>query len=116
MWPKRLFLIILIILVGGFLRFYKLDWGEGYFFHPDERNIAHLAASIALPLNFNFFTQGTFAYGSLMAYLVFGLDFFRRAFLSGLIPQDSFTFSLLASRVISSFFSFINWSCSYPLI
>ncbi len=100
MWPK-----LLILLIGGFLRFYKLDWGEGYFFHPDERNVAHLAASIAPPLNFNFFTQGTFAYGSLMAYLVFGLDFFRRAFLSGLIPQDSFTFSLLALRVISSFFS-----------
>lgn len=97
--------LFFVILIGGFLRFYKLDWGEGYFFHPDERNIAVLAASIMPPFNFNFFIKGTYAYGSLVSYLAFGVDFFRRAFLSTIFPQNSFTFILLFLRMISAILS-----------
>ena len=32
--------LLIITLIGGALRFYNLMWGNGFFFHPDERNMA----------------------------------------------------------------------------
>ena len=32
-------ILLFLTLLGAILRFYKLDWGDGQFFHPDERNI-----------------------------------------------------------------------------
>jgi hypothetical protein len=65
---KKFIFILLgaLILAGGVLRFYNLDWDQGHFFHPDERNIANAVAKI------NFFEQLNpqfFAYGSLSFYL-----------------------------------------------
>ena len=65
---KRLFffLLTIIILAGTFLRFYNLNWDQGNFFHPDERNVANAVARI------NFFKELNpqfFAYGSLPVYL-----------------------------------------------
>ncbi len=60
-----IFLLALIVL-GGFLRFYNLNWDGGHFFHPDERNIANAVTKI------DFFRQLNpqfFAYGSLPIYL-----------------------------------------------
>lgn len=64
---KRLvfFILLATVLVGSFLRFYNLNWDEGHFFHPDERNIAAAVAKI------KFFSQLNphfFAYGSLPIY------------------------------------------------
>jgi hypothetical protein len=61
-----IFLLLGIIFLGGWLRFYNLDWDKGHFFHPDERNIANAVAKI------DFFKQLNpqfFAYGSLPIYL-----------------------------------------------
>lgn len=58
--------LLLVALVGGFLRFYNLNWDQGHFFHPDERNIAMAVSRI------HFFDQLNpqfFAYGSLPIYL-----------------------------------------------
>lgn len=41
-------LLILLILVGAFLRIYGLNWGDGYFFHPDERNIISAVSNISI--------------------------------------------------------------------
>lgn len=63
---KDYWFLLFIILAGGFLRFYNLNWDQGHFFHPDERNIANAVARI------HFFDQlnpGFFAYGSLPFYL-----------------------------------------------
>lgn len=68
-FKSKVFIILLllgIIFLGGFLRFYHLNWDEGHFFHPDERNIANAVAKI------DFFKQLNpqfFAYGSLPIYL-----------------------------------------------
>jgi len=51
---------------GIFLRFYNLNWDQGHFFHPDERNIAAAVSRI------HFFDQLNpkfFAYGSFPIYL-----------------------------------------------
>lgn len=63
---KKIIWLILIVAFGGFLRFYNLNWDEGHFFHPDERNIANAVSRI------NFFSQlnpNFFAYGSFPIYL-----------------------------------------------
>ena len=67
----RLLLLGLITLGGGLNRFYNLNWDEGHFFHPDERNIAWAVTRI------HFFDQLNpqfFAYGSWPIYLyrIFG--------------------------------------------
>ena len=60
------YLLITFVLLGGFFRFYNLNWDQGHFFHPDERNIAATVSRI------HFFDQlnpGFFAYGSFPIYL-----------------------------------------------
>lgn len=56
------YLISLIIVFGGVLRFFKLNWGQGYFFHPDEYHIAISVNQLSFPNNMNphFFSYGTF--------------------------------------------------------
>lgn len=56
----------IILFVGGIFRFYNLNWDDGHFFHPDERNIALAVTRI------HFFDQMNpefFAYGSFPMYL-----------------------------------------------
>jgi hypothetical protein len=65
--PGRQWMFLLgCLLIGGILRFYDLNWDQGHFFHPDERNIANAVAKI------HFFDQLNpqfFAYGGLTIYL-----------------------------------------------
>jgi len=63
---KKIIWLFLIIIVGGFLRFYNLNWDEGSFFHPDERNIANAVVRISF---FNQLNPHFFAYGSFPFYL-----------------------------------------------
>ncbi|MBI4096196.1 MAG: glycosyltransferase family 39 protein [Candidatus Levybacteria bacterium] len=63
---KLLFYLLLLTAVGGFFRFYNLDWDNGNFFHPDERNISNAVSRI------KFFSQlnpDFFAYGGFLIYL-----------------------------------------------
>ncbi|MDO8551529.1 MAG: glycosyltransferase family 39 protein [bacterium] len=65
-WLRENIILVFIVLLGAFLRFYNLNWDDGHFFHPDERNIANAVSRI------RFFTQlnpDFFAYGSLPIYL-----------------------------------------------
>ncbi len=57
---SRLILAILALL-AFITRFYKLDWGEGFFFHPDELNMA-VAVTRMSPLDFDprFYAYGQF--------------------------------------------------------
>lgn len=63
---KLLVYISLLSLIGGFFRFYNINWDNGYTFHPDERNIANAVSQIKFfsELNPNFF-----AYGGFLIYL-----------------------------------------------
>lgn len=63
---KLLFYLFLLTVIGGFFRFYNLNWDNGNFFHPDERNIANAVSRI------RFFSQlnpDFFAYGGFLIYL-----------------------------------------------
>lgn len=61
-------IITFLTIIGGCLRFYNLNWGAPYYFHPDERNVAFSLVQLHFPdqLNPNFF-----AYGSLPIYVVY---------------------------------------------
>ncbi len=56
------YLLLAIVLFGGLLRFYNLNWDQGHFFHPDERNIAVAVSKIRFfhQLNPHFFAYGGF--------------------------------------------------------
>lgn len=56
-------ILALFIILGGILRFYNLNWDQGHFFHPDERNIANAVSRIRFfsQLNPEFFAYGGFS-------------------------------------------------------
>ncbi len=62
-FKKNIKLVLAFILIYGIvLRFYNLNWGAPFFFHPDERNIASSVSQLLFPQNLNphFFAYGTF--------------------------------------------------------
>jgi len=85
------FLLLVICLVGAGLRFYNISWDEGYYFHPDERNIA--SGILNLHPEEGDYNPNFFAYGTLPIYIT-------RAF-SG----DDFNKAILTGRTLSAFFS-----------
>ena len=92
-------LLIIIIAIGSFLRFYNPFWDQGLFLHPDERLFVN-ASTLSLPLSLKeFFSPSSplnphmFYYGSLLLYMYK---------LVSLISPFSF---LITSRIISALFS-----------
>lgn len=59
----QLSIVVLFVVLAGILRFYNLNWDEGHFFHPDERNIANAVSQLRFfdQLNPNFFAYGGFS-------------------------------------------------------
>lgn len=95
---NSLIFIILLIILGGFLRFYNLNWDMGNYFHPDERNIANAVSRI------DFFSQLNpqfFAYGGFSIYL------YRAAadILFFITKDNSWTLNWGNINIIGRFFS-----------
>src|SRR4030042_4873676 len=90
--------IIFIIFLGGFFRFYKLNWGENFFFHPDEYHIVAAVERLSFPTNIN---PELFSYGSLTIYLIY----FSRLFLSLFNPTFENLNPFLLGRFFSALFS-----------
>lgn len=84
---------------GGFLRFYNLNWGNPFYFHPDERNIASSLIQMNFPNQMN---PHFFAYGSLPIYLIYftayGINFFQKS-------QPFFEQTIIISRFYSALLS-----------
>jgi len=94
--------LFLLSFIGGIFRFYNLNWGAPFYFHPDERNITFSIAQLNLfvhQMNPHFF-----AYGSFPIYL---------AYFTGLIvdlffkPQDLFVQAVIISRFYSAILSLL---------
>lgn len=100
-FSKYKILLAIIVLLGGIVRLYNYDWGEGNFFHPDERNIA-IAVS---KLNFESgdYNPDFFAYGSLPIYLLYS------------ISKGNFEITLIAGRIISGSISTLSLVLIYQL-
>ena len=99
-----IFLLALIIIVGAILRFYKLDWGQGLFTHPDEYYIVISANQLSFPdqMNPHFFNYGTFS---------IYLNYFTKQLLA-ISPQLSDLNPFLIGRFYSALFS----TLTIPLI
>lgn len=70
-------ILILTILFGASLRFYKLNWGDDLFTHPDEYHIVISVNQLSFPdqLNPHFFN-----YGSVTIYLIYFTKFILSQF------------------------------------
>lgn len=90
---KNIFCFIFVFLII-FTRFFNLDWGNGFFFHPDENNMAFTVSRLA----FNDLNPHFFAYGQFPLYLTF----FSIKFL--FLP-NSFSNSIFVLRFWSAIFS-----------
>jgi hypothetical protein len=90
--------ILFIIFLGGFFRFYKLNWGNNFFFHPDEYHIVAAVDRLSFPTNLN---PELFSYGSLTVYLIY----FSRFLLSLFNPSFKNLNPFLIGRFFSAFFS-----------
>lgn len=88
------YILIFILILGAFLRFYKLDWGGGYFFNPDENDIEISVNQLSA----NQMHPHLFKYGTVNIYLIY---FTKRTFGEAL----SNTNSLLIGRFYSALFS-----------
>jgi len=76
-------LLLLILSIGILLRFFNLTWGEGYYFHPDENNIARSILNLSWSkLDPQFYTYGQFspylAYFSAQFYNLFSFIHHQR--------------------------------------
>lgn len=109
MKPLHLFLW-LSVLLGCFLRLYGIWWGGGFFFHPDENNIATAVSQ----LSFTNFNPHFFAYGSLPIYVIYTI---------GLLTKLSFPFNdrvafdtaIFVSRWISALLSIATVGLVYKI-
>jgi hypothetical protein len=63
---KKHFLLLILLFITVFTRFYHLNWDSGFNLHPDERNLAYAVTKIDFPDQLN---PQFFAYGSLPIYL-----------------------------------------------
>ena len=64
---KEKWLLLSLIFLGTYLRFYNLDWGVP-FLHPDEFNIGLGVSRLQFPDNLN---PDFFAYGSFPIYITY---------------------------------------------
>ncbi len=77
MKPVHIVILFCIIIFAAFLRFYGINWDQGFHLHPDERAIVMYTLPLQTPSTLNnfFSTQSTlnphfFAYGSFPLYLL----------------------------------------------
>ena len=93
-----LLFIIFILFIGSFLRFYKLDWGEGIYFHPDEYHIAASVSQLSFPYQMH---PHFFSYGTVTIYLIY----FTQELLK--ISTSNFNFGFLVPNpfILGRFYS-----------
>lgn len=97
MFSKKNVFIFALVLLIIFTRFYKFDWGEGFFFHPDENN---MAMSIS-QMTFADFNPRFFAYGQFPLFL----SFFS---LKILFLPNNFSNAIFSLRFWSAIFSCLS--------
>jgi hypothetical protein len=104
-------LLILIVIFGALLRFYSLNWGSPFYFHPDERNIAGSISRMYWEKTLN---PHFFAYGSFWSYIILFLikitdPLYQIAsqpqiisFVENVLPKDPFARAIIFLRVFSA--------------
>jgi hypothetical protein len=91
-----------LTVIGAGLRFTNLNWGEPWWFHPDERNIASAVTRLYWPDQMD---PEFFAYGSLPIYIIYWLTRWAPVINPELIETDPFAIAIMVSRYFSAGFS-----------
>lgn len=106
-------ILVLIIILGGFLRFYKLDWGNGLFTHPDEYHLVISASQLSFPdqLNPNFFS-----YGTVTIYLMYFTKLLLSTVNHELITMNYFLIGRFFSALFSTLTIFLIYKISRKFI
>ena len=104
---KYFSLIFFITAVGALFRFYSLNCGAPFFFHPDERNIASSVTQLNFPDQMN---PHFFAYGSLPIYIIYFTNLLLNTFFNFKL---SFPDAILISRFYSALFSVLLIPSAY---
>jgi len=98
--PKNIFILLVILLC--FTRFLKINWGNNFFFHPDESNMARAISQLS-PQNLD---PGFYAYGQFPLYIVYFIfKFFNFWFNPSLSINLSFIQAVFGLRILSAIFS-----------
>jgi hypothetical protein len=87
-----------ILILGAFLRFYKLDWGQGVFAHPDEYHIVGSVTQLFFPSQMN---PHFFSYGTVIIYLIY----FTQEILKYISSIFNFQFLIFNSFLVGRFYS-----------
>ena len=113
---RQLIPLILIVLLGGVLRFRHLDWAKGYYFQPDEsvHTIDYLLRMPAL----NPYEAGAYTYGGLPLYLYLFSARFMTAVTGDAIWGDKWHITLIArayAAIASTFIILLLYLLSHKL-
>lgn len=100
-FKQKIFLLVFLVIVT---RLFGLNWGDGYYFHPDENNMATALSQLSSDnLNPHFF-----AYGQFPLYLgYFTLD--------ALGITNNFQNSIYVLRIYSALFSIVSLYFFYKI-
>lgn len=106
-----MFFNILLVLLTILTRFYGLKWGNGFFFHPDENNMAWAIER----LSWNNLDPKFFAYGQFPLYLVYFTYQFLLFGLKGIVGGVPFGLAVYLLRFYSAIFSVLTVVVGYFL-
>jgi hypothetical protein len=111
--------LLLILAFSAALRLYGLEWDEGHWLHPDERQIYFVALDLGWPSNLSQalspespLNPGFFAYGSLPLYLLRAFATLLAPFWPALRDPDNLH---LAGRLLATLFDLGTIYLTYRL-
>ncbi|HEX8924132.1 MAG TPA: glycosyltransferase family 39 protein, partial [Patescibacteria group bacterium] len=106
--PRYLLLILLLLAI--FTRFLNIDWGHGYYFHPDENNMANAVTQ----LDFKHLDPHFYAYGQFPLYLTFfSVQFLYFLSHFTFLSHLGFDLAVLGLRFYSALFSLLSLAVFY---
>ena len=109
---KQYTILLLILLIGAFLRFYKLDWGQGLFAHPDEYHISASVNQLSFPDQIH---PHFFSYGTVTIYLIYFTQELLKSISSVFSSQFLVPSSFLLGRFYSALFSTLTIVVVYKI-
>ncbi len=95
------------------MRFYKLDWGENIYPHPDEYHIVAAVDRLHFPDKLN---PELFSYGSLTVYLIYFTKLVFTPLLPGLATVNNFLIGRFYSALFSSLTILLVFSITRRLL
>lgn len=103
------FILVLILILAGFFRFYGLDWDQGHHLHPDERFLTMVATAIGLPKSWKEYFEPNISpmspYNNGFSFFVYGtFPLYLTKIIGVLTGNNDYANIHLVGRVLSGFF------------